>query len=41
MKIELLRYPTDEDWMRCKTLALNTVGKEAAAQPNLTWKKKI
>ena len=41
MKIELLRYPTDEDWMRCKMLALNTVGKEAAAQPSLTWKKKI
>lgn len=41
MKIELLRYPTDEDWMRCKMLALNTVGKQAAAQPSLTWKKKI
>ena len=41
MKIELLRYPIDEDWMRCKMLALNTVGKEAAAQPSLTWKKKI
>lgn len=26
MNIEILRYPTLEDWKRCKELALNTIG---------------
>lgn len=25
--VEILRHPTDEDWARCKLLALNTIGK--------------
>ena len=28
MKIEILRHPTQEDWDRCKMLALNTVNKK-------------
>ena len=37
-KVEILRYPTEEDWLRCKTLALNTVGKKAVNQPTEKWK---
>lgn len=28
IEIEILRRPTEEDWERCKMLALNTIGKE-------------
>ena len=41
MKVEILRYPTEEDWLRCKMLALNTVGKEAMTPPTDEWKYKI
>lgn len=41
MKIELLRYPTEDDWKRCKYLALNTVGKESEIPPTNEWKKRI
>ncbi len=27
MRVEVLRHPTRADWRRCKTLALNTVGR--------------
>ncbi|MFR8012065.1 MAG: hypothetical protein ACLU8W_09945 [Clostridia bacterium] len=40
-KIDLLRYPDDSDWLRCKELALNTVGKHAVNMPSEEWKKKI
>ena len=41
IKVELLRHPTEEDWLRCKTLALNTVGKKAVNQPTDKWKHDI
>ena len=41
MKVEILRYPTEEDWLRCKTFALNTVGKKAVNQPTDKWKHDI
>jgi len=41
VKVTLLRYPSDEDWMRAKRLALVTVGKEAIKPPTEEWKKKI
>lgn len=41
MKVEILKFPTEEDWMLCKTFALNTVGKKAAKNPDNTWKRKI
>ena len=41
MKVTLLRYPSDEDWMRAKRLAFVTVGKEAVKPPTEEWKKKI
>lgn len=40
-KVELLKYPTDEDWMWVKTCTLNTVGKKSIALPTEEWKKKI
>ncbi len=39
--IEILRHPTDEDWKRCKVLALNTVGKAAVTEPTFDWKVKM
>ena len=41
MKVEILRYPTEADWMRCKMLALTTVGKDAITPPTDDWKYKI
>lgn len=41
MTIEILRYPTAADWMRCKELALNTMGKRAMNAPTDEWKRKI
>lgn len=42
IKVEILRYPTKEDWERCKMLALNTEGKKYLGKeiPEL-WKEKI
>ena len=39
--VELLKYPTDEDWMWVKTCTLNTVGKEAVKAPTEEWKKRL
>lgn len=42
MSVEILRYPTDEDWKRCKMLALNTIGKRyAGSEVTDEWKRKI
>ena len=41
MKIEILKYPTEQDWQWRKTCALNTVGKTSAKQPTDEWKKKL
>ena len=41
-KIELLRYPSEEDWKRCLLLARCTQGKfDAPNEPSLEWKHKI
>lgn len=41
-KVEVLRHPTDEDWERCKTLALNTVGKRyTGGEVTFGWKIKM
>lgn len=40
--IEILRYPTEEDWKRCLLFARATQGKfDAPAEPSDDWKKKI
>ena len=39
--VEILKHPTEEDWMWCKTCTLNTIGKTATTLPNNEWKTKI
>lgn len=40
--VEILRYPKQEDWERCKMLALNTVGKKyVGGKITDEWKHKI
>jgi thymidylate synthase ThyX len=41
MKIELLEYPTEKDWMEVKRRALVTVGKKPVNAPDNEWKRKI
>ncbi len=41
MKVELIKYPTAEDWMLCKQCALITVGKNAITEPSIEWKHDI
>lgn len=41
MKVELIKYPTTEDWMLCKQCALVTVGKNAVTEPDINWKHEI
>lgn len=41
MNVELLKYPSDEDWKFCKQCALVTVGKKAVTSPDAEWKHKI
>ena len=41
MKVEMLKHPTDEDWLFCKQCALNTIGKTSTQLPNDEWKIKI
>lgn len=41
MKIEILRHPTQEDWDRCKMLALNTVSKKMVNSATDTWKEQM
>lgn len=39
--VEILKYPTEEDWAWCKTCALNTVGKKSITAPTDEWKYKL
>lgn len=42
MKVELLKSPTEQDWLWCKQCTLNTVGlKTIKNNPNDEWKKKL
>lgn len=41
MQIELLKYPTEEDWMLCKKCTLVTVSKNSEKPPTEEWKRKI
>lgn len=41
MRVEVLRHPTDEDWQRCKALAMNTIGKRWSGEVTDEWKRKI
>ena len=39
--INLIKYPTEEDWLFCKRCTLVTVGKEAVTPPTAEWKHKL
>lgn len=41
MKVEILKHPTDEDWMLCKKCTLVTVGKDSDKPPTDEWKVKL
>ena len=41
MKVTLLEYPTDKDWMEVKRRALVTVGKSPVTPPTDKWKHDI
>lgn len=38
MKVELRKYPTEEDWMLVKECALVTIGKTPLTPPDTQWK---
>lgn len=41
MNVEVLRYPTEEDWMLCKKCTLVTVSKKSEKPPTKAWKVKL
>ena len=41
MQIEMIKYPTEEDWMLVKQCTLVTVGKESEMPPTEEFKRKI
>lgn len=41
MKVNLIRWPDQHDWDRCKLLALGTEGKEAKTSATDEWKHKM
>ena len=41
IKVEMIKHPTDEDWLFCKQCALNTIGKSSTMLPTNEWKEKI
>lgn len=41
MKVEILKHPTEEDWMLCKKCTLVTVSKDSNKPPTEEWKRKI
>ncbi len=41
MKVEILKHPTEEDWMLCKKCTLVTVSKDSDKPPTQEWKIKL
>lgn len=41
MIVEVLKHPTDEDWMLCKKCTLITVSKDSNRPPTDDWKVKL
>jgi Holliday junction resolvase RusA-like endonuclease len=39
--VELLKVPSEDDWMITKLMTLNTVGKTSTVLPSEEWKKKL
>lgn len=40
-KVEILKHPTEEDWMLCKKCTLVTVGKDSEKPADDEWKVKL
>lgn len=40
-EVEVLKYPTEEDWILAKKCTLVTIGKDAIKPPTMEWKKKL
>ena len=40
-EIEILKHPTEEDWVLAKKCTLVTIGKEPVTPPTMEWKKKL
>ena len=41
MEINIIRYPSSEDWKRALLLARETQGKEGDLNPSFEWKRKL
>ena len=41
MKIEILKYPTTDDWLLCKKCTLVTVSKDSDIPASFDWKVKL
>lgn len=41
MKVKLIKFPSNDDWIFCMQCALVTVGKDAIRVPTQEWKHKI
>lgn len=41
MTVEMIKYPTDEDWLFCKQCTLNTVGLKSSKMPTEEWKHQL
>lgn len=41
MNVKMIKHPKNEDWMFCRKVALNTVGKESDSIPTYKWKESI
>lgn len=41
MNVEILKHPTEEDWMLCKKCTLTTVSKDSDKPPTDEWKVKL
>ena len=41
IKVEMIKHPTDEDWLFCKQCTLNTIGKTTTKLPTSEWKEKL
>lgn len=41
IEVEMIKHPTDEDWLFCKQCTLNTVGMKSTKMPTEEWKRKL
>ena len=41
ISVEMIKHPTEEDWLFCKQCTLNTIGKTTTTLPTSEWKEKL